>query len=81
LSAFRSFEYRHPAARAIAVVVTTASRSGRRYLISPDLEADERIGPEGRAYGDVDRIAACGCSKFEIQAFRVENSLFLEKFR
>ena len=23
---------------------------------------------------------SCGCSKFEIQAFRVENSLFLEKF-
>src|SRR5258708_9279117 len=47
-----------PAPRAIAVVVTTASRSRRRYLISPDLEAAERIGPERRGYGDVDRIAA-----------------------
>jgi hypothetical protein len=47
------------APRAIAVVVTTASRSRRRYLISPDLEAAERIGPERRGYGDVDRIAAC----------------------
>jgi hypothetical protein len=47
-----------PAARAIAVVVTTASRSRRRYLISPDFEADERIGPERRAYSNVDRIAA-----------------------
>src|SRR6267378_7824326 len=46
------------APRAIAVVVTTASRSRRRYLISPDLEAAERIGPERRGYGDVDRIAA-----------------------
>src|SRR6266404_7653198 len=36
--------------------VTTASRSRRRYLISPDLEAAERIGPERRGYGDVDRI-------------------------
>src|SRR5260370_16628816 len=43
--------------RAIAVVVTTASRSRRRYLISPDLEAAERIGPERRGYGDVDPIA------------------------
>src|SRR5260221_11986638 len=42
--------------RAIAVMVTTASRSRRRYLISPDLEAAERIGPERRGYGDVDRI-------------------------
>jgi len=47
-----------PAARAIAVVVTTASRSRRRYLISPDLETDERIGPERRGYRNVDRIAA-----------------------
>ena len=46
------------APRAIAVMVTTASRSRRRYLISPDLEAAERIGPERRGYGDVDRIAA-----------------------
>src|SRR6267378_5882068 len=28
------------------------------YLISPDLEAAERIGPERRGYGDVDRITA-----------------------
>src|SRR5580700_10602700 len=33
-------------------------RSSCLYLISPDLEADERIGPERRAYRDVDRIAA-----------------------
>jgi len=36
------------APRAIAVVVTAASRSRRRYLVSPDLEAAERIGPERR---------------------------------
>src|SRR6267142_889878 len=36
----------------------TASRSRQGYLISPDPEADERIGPERRAYRDVDRIAA-----------------------
>src|SRR5260370_31600990 len=47
-----------PAPRAIAVVVTKAARSRRRYLISPDLEAAERIGPERRGYGDVDRVAA-----------------------
>jgi hypothetical protein len=36
----------------------TRSRSRRPHLISPDFEADERIGPERRAYRDVDRIAA-----------------------
>src|SRR5882672_1785785 len=36
--------------------VVSASRQA--YLIGPDPEADERIGPERRAYRDVDRIAA-----------------------
>jgi hypothetical protein len=44
--------------RISTLLTRTRSRSRRPHLISPDFEADERIGPERRAYRDVDRIAA-----------------------